>query len=157
MKITSVCILMSLCQLFAHASSQKGTMEVARTDVTTSFGSIYVPGVAQRTTCDQSGTINDVGPTTSVNSTTTCTTTPGRPAQEVPVAHQSADVRVIIDDQKLVIECSVGWRRCVTLQPGMYNVEYSLKKENWKDIWVFGNDTVTGKAGRVKYRVVGEW
>jgi hypothetical protein len=133
-------------------------MQVIRADVSTSVSNIFVPATPQRTTCDTSGTATDTLPnTTTISSTTNCTTTPGTPPQVVPISRQTADVRVIIDNQKLVIECSSGWRRCVTLNPGLYQVDYSFKKDAWKDVWVHGSDTVSGKQLKVKYHVVAQW
>src|SRR5438874_264442 len=62
---------------------------------------------------------------------------------------------LIIDGQKLLLRPS-GWRHW-TLNPGFYQISYSLKNNTWKDISVYGNDTTSGKVMRLKYRVITEW
>lgn len=141
------------------------TITLERPDVETRTWSTYVPGSPAKTSCDTSGTVTDTGPvTSSVDSTTTCTTTPGRPAQWVPSEAQTVFVRATIHwsdlEQHVRLSCATGgFHRCTTFQPGTYNVEVEVKGKEAKvtSLRVMGINLDNGKPIKTKYRVIEGW
>ncbi len=149
-------VALILCAVSAVAKDEPGEMTVVDNAVNRYVSTYTVPPGPQRTKCNTWPTAGGLS--------TDCSTTQD-PGYTGSVEHYSVHIYVIINrvrgevrpivEPHLLLFCSGSWR-CGGLDPGRYDIEYSLKKGQWNKVKVL-DASGDGKRVKREYHVVDEW
>jgi hypothetical protein len=146
-----------LVAMSAYAGDGKQvTVQVVNNQTSERQYSYYVPGRAgsSQTNCDTNATANTYGNSTNLNGTTNCitTSTPATAPQRIDRSIAQAHVFAIMPDgMHVTLWCQAGFRRCSTLEPGLYT---AVIKGN--SLWMYASQ-LDGKQQKIKYHFVGGW
>ena len=111
------------------------------------------PGYSN-TNCDQSATATPtaIGATASGSSNCTTTYVPPTAPQTTTFDNVQISVKAIVEDQRVWLWCRRDVRDCREIIPGSYNAEVK-----GKSVWIIGEDALTHKPLRIKYKIVNNW
>jgi hypothetical protein len=114
------------------------------------------PGRAgySKTNCDGTATATPTATGAIASGSTDCTTTyvPPTAPQTIVFDNVQVSVKAIIDEQHVWLWCRRDLRDCREINPGTYEAEVK-----GKSVWILGEDTLTHKPLRIKYKIVNNW
>jgi hypothetical protein len=114
------------------------------------------PGRAgySKTNCDGTATATPTPTGATAIGSTDCTTAyvPPTAPQTIAFDNVQVSVKAIVEDQHVWLWCRRDLRDCREINPGTYEAEVK-----GKSVWIVGEDTLTHKPLRIKYKIVNNW
>jgi len=150
-------VVLVLTSAFAFPKDAKKTI-ITVVDSNKAVSTSYwtSPGRAgySKTNCNESATATPTFTGATAAGSSDCTTTyvPPTGPQTTAIDNVQVSVKAIIEGEHVWLWCRRGFRDCRELNPGWYKAEV---KDN--SVWIAGEDTITHKPLRIKYKIVNNW